>query len=107
MFNKTASFGMISSTTFTFANVMIGSFVSSQTSTEPYVAFQDVTHMNDIWRVLQDPILNNLYSTWYDGNPNITMENLVKYVSNENRVLGLARLRQLRVNIHSRLIYQA
>jgi hypothetical protein len=42
---------MISGDTFTFSNVMIGAFVSSQTADKPYISFQDVTHMNDIWRV--------------------------------------------------------
>ena len=55
------------------------------------------------------PLLANLFSTWYDtksNNPNATAKevNLNPYVGNENFVLGLSRLRQVRVRNDSCLI---
>ena len=96
------SFGMISSESFIYSNVMISAFVSSTTSREPFISFQDVTHMNDIWKILQDPFLGNLYtSSIYDT---LNAPNLTEYVANENYVLGVARLRQVRVRNDSCVI---
>ena len=98
------SFGMISGETYTYANVLQGAFVSSTTNQKPYIAFTDVTHMNDIWRILFDPFQGNLYSQWYNSNDTNYPTNLEGYVANENYVLGLARLRQVRVRNDSCVI---
>lgn len=45
---------MVPTITYNFANVLISQFVTSQTSPPPgdnKISFQDVTHMNDIWKV--------------------------------------------------------
>ena len=42
---------MISSSTYTFTNVMMGSFITSQASAEPHTSLMTVTQMADIWTV--------------------------------------------------------
>lgn len=42
---------MISGSTYTFGNAMTGAFVTSQGSQPPFISFQTVTQMGDIWTV--------------------------------------------------------
>jgi len=51
---------------------------------------------------MEDPLPANLYSAWYQTNRSLS--DPTKYVQIENRVLGLARLRQVRVMSNSCVI---
>lgn len=82
------------STVFDFSNVISSSFTGSTTTHEPYITFMDIVHMNDIWRFMQDIYPKNFYS---DG---VTS----KYIATENRILGLSRLRQVRVKRDSCIV---
>lgn len=46
---------MIHSTTFTFSNVLIDSFIKSKADGSD-IAFEDVVHMNEIWTVTNNLI---------------------------------------------------
>lgn len=78
---------MQSSTVFDFSNVISSSFTGSTTSHEPYITFKDIVHMNDIWRFMRDIFPSNFYSDGVSSS----------YIAVENRILGLSRLRQVRV----------
>lgn len=86
--------GMQSATVFDFSNVISSSFTGQTTSYSPYITFMDIYHMNDIWRFMKDIFPNNFYS---DGVSST-------YIATENRVLGLSRLRQVRVKSDSCVI---
>lgn len=87
---------------------MNSALITSQAAFFPYIGFTDVTRMSDIWRILIEggtgsPLLGNLYSAWY-GTPysNVSApQDISPYIGNENYVLGLSRLRQLRVKSDS------
>jgi len=56
-------------------------------------------------QVLKGPVLNGLFDqTWYNGEP--LEENQYGYVLFENKILGLPRLRQLRVTNHSCKVHE-
>ena len=42
---------MIPSSTYTFVNVLVGSFVSAKSGEPDKIAFEEVTHMSQIWTV--------------------------------------------------------
>jgi polycystin 2 len=100
-------FGMTSTYLFTFVGTLQSAFLTSQSLSSPYLSLQTVTQMGDIWTYLQDPNLfvGNLYSFWYTAESGVstpaTAPNLQGYIQNENYVLGLARLRQIRVQNNS------
>lgn len=61
-----------------------------------------IENLNNFYliKILQGPFITNFYTAWYTTNSNNT-EDLTKYIANENRVLGLSRLRQIRVQSNS------
>ncbi len=55
--------------------------------------------------MLSGPVLNGLYDQkWYNGE-NLT-QNQYGYILFENKILGLPRLRQLRVTNHSCIVHK-
>ncbi|RNA43788.1 polycystic kidney disease 2-like 1 [Brachionus plicatilis] len=95
------SFGMIPSTTFTFNNVLVDSFIKSKAEGSD-ISFADVVHMNEIWTILQGPFLDNYFNDFKKSSND--SDDLTKFIANENRILGLARLRQVRVRNDSCVI---
>lgn len=80
---------MTSSINYYFTNVMMKLFMEQPASND--VTFKDIGSIDDFWAVHSEPILNGLY--WE------TEENATKpgYIYFENKLLGVPRLRQLRV----------
>ena len=87
--------------TFYYTNVLTSLFIE-QTSADnpggpgsgPGIRFQDIGNAGDWWAMMNGPIVDGLYwEDWYnreavsDGN----------YIYYENKMLGVPRLRQLRV----------
>ena len=116
---------MTSSMVFVFQNVIFGNFVTQPNQNDPYLQFVQSTEIDDIWTVrlirimtifpriklayfqirkqnkfilkyLQQTWPSSYFVTFYDTNSTNT-PNFTNYIVTENRVLGLSRLRQLRV----------
>jgi polycystin 2 len=86
---------MTSPSMYYFTNTLKGAFIDATTSDEPQIGFSDVVNMDDVWRYLLDPFPASLYNSWYIDNA--TAEDVDLFVLNENRILGLPRLRQVKV----------
>ena len=76
-----------------YTNVMMNLFLQTSTTNGSGVNFQGIGNMNDFWDVHQGPILDGLYwEEWYNGNASTP-----GFIYYENKLLGVPRLRQMRV----------
>lgn len=83
---------MTSTINFYYTNVMMKLFLEQSTGDE--VTFKDIGNMQDFWDVHSGPIMDGLYwEQWYN-NENASQPG---YIYFENKLLGVPRLRQLRV----------
>ncbi|CAF2744244.1 unnamed protein product [Rotaria sp. Silwood2] len=100
------TFGMTSTKTYYFTTVLRTVFTERKVEgigSQP--AFDDIASFDDFWNVISGPVLNGLFDQkWYNGE-NLT-EGQYGYVLFENKILGLPRLRQLRVTNHSCTVHQ-
>ncbi|CAF4656456.1 unnamed protein product [Rotaria sp. Silwood1] len=100
------TFGMTSTKTYYFTTVLRTVFTERKVEgigDQP--AFDDIANFDDFWNVMSGPILNGLFDQkWYNGE-NLT-DDQYGYVLFENKILGLPRLRQLRVTNHSCTVHQ-
>ena len=85
---------MTSSINYYFTNVMMSLFLNQNTvDGTAGVNFNGMGSMDDFWSVHQGPILDGLYmNEWYNGNASEP-----GYIYYENKLLGVPRLRQMRV----------
>ncbi|XP_039274381.2 polycystin-2-like protein 1 [Styela clava] len=89
------TFGMTSSTHFYYTKVMQELFLDTQ-FTETTNNFRGITTMQDFWRFAEGPLMNGLYwEKWYN-NQNVSEEDL-GYIYYENKLLGVPRMRQLKI----------
>jgi hypothetical protein len=91
---------MTNSINFYYTNVMMNLFLKSPSyaSSPSGVTFNDIGAMSDFWDVHSGPILDGLYwEQWYN-NDNASQTGFIYF---ENKILGLPRLRQLRVKKNS------
>jgi hypothetical protein len=85
---------MTSTMNYYFTNVLMNLFLNQQTTAETPVSFKSMGVMSDFWGVHMGPILDGLYwESWYNGQ-NASQYGYVYY---ESKLLGVPRLRQLRV----------
>lgn len=81
---------------FYYTNVMMNLFLNGET--EGGTSFSGMGGMQDFWDVTKGPALDGLYwEEWYNGE-NSTFSNFIYY---ENKLLGVPRLRQVRVSKNS------
>lgn len=84
--------------TYYYTNVMTKLFLDQKTSDGPGTSFQDIGSLDDWWSVIRGPVLDGLYwDNWYNGEVS-EKNNFIYY---ENKLLGVPRLRQLRVSKNS------
>lgn len=89
------TFGMTSPTMYYYTKVMSELFLDTQFP-ETKNTFRGMTTMHDFWRFSQGPLMDGLYwETWYNDR-NVSEEEL-GYIFYENKLLGVPRLRQLKV----------
>jgi polycystin 2 len=85
---------MTNAINFYYTNVMMNLFLQQSTNEGAGMNFGAMGSMQDYWEVLQGPILDGLYwEKWYNG-ANASQQG---YIYFENKILGVPRLRQLRV----------
>ncbi len=84
--------------TYYYTNVMTSLFLQQKTTDGAGTSFQDIGAAVDWWDVMKGPILDGLYwDNWYNGEK-VEKINFIYY---ENKLLGVPRLRQLRVQKNS------
>lgn len=89
------TFGMTSSTHYYYTKVMQELFLDTQFK-DVMNNFRGITTMKDFWRFTEGPMVDGLYwEKWYN-NQNISADDL-GYIYYENKLLGVPRMRQLKV----------
>ncbi|XP_028982895.2 polycystic kidney disease 2-like 1 protein [Betta splendens] len=92
------TYGMTSSSTYYYTNAMTNLFVNTPSASGG--SFQSIGAMADFWAFAQGPLLDGLYwSTWYNNQSmNHGDQSFIYY---ENMLLGVPRIRQLKVKNNS------
>ncbi|PAA66722.1 hypothetical protein BOX15_Mlig004710g1 [Macrostomum lignano] len=90
------AFGMTSSTMYYFTSVMQAQFDQAPNS-ETQTTFSTATTIADWWRFVKGPLLEGLYVTNWYNNLNFSDSREVNFVYYENKLLGVPRLRQVKV----------
>ncbi|GFR73829.1 polycystic kidney disease 2-like 1 protein [Elysia marginata] len=92
------AFGMASTNMFYYTKVMMDLFIEAES--DDGVSFRSITSVNDFWKFTKGPLLDGLYwDKWY--NNKALPQNTEGYIYYENKLLGVPRLRQLRVSTNS------
>nr|XP_054773085.1 polycystic kidney disease 2-like 1 protein isoform X1 [Lytechinus pictus] len=97
------TFGMTSSHMYYYTKVMSELFLDSQFP-DTKNTYRGMTTMHDFWRFAENPLVDGLYwETWYN-NENVTEDEL-GYIFYENKLLGVPRIRQLKVKNDSCIVH--
>ncbi|BFZ03163.1 hypothetical protein BsWGS_06202 [Bradybaena similaris] len=88
------TFGMTSTTMYYYTKVMSDLFLDSKEGSD--LNFKEVNSVDGFWKYAQGPLLSGLYRENYYNNASIP-ENEMGYIYYENRLLGVPRIRQLKV----------
>ncbi|OXB75035.1 UNVERIFIED_CONTAM: hypothetical protein H355_001442 [Colinus virginianus] len=97
------TYGMTSSSAYYYTKVMSELFL--QTSSNSHVSFQSIGSMADFWVYAQGPLLDNLYWTKWYNNESLAAQNTQSYIYYENLLLGVPRMRQLKVKNNSCVVH--
>ncbi|KAJ7324463.1 hypothetical protein JRQ81_017483 [Phrynocephalus forsythii] len=96
------TYGMTSSNAYYYTKVMSELFL--ETASDSGVSFQTIGSMADFWTYTQGPLLNSLYWTqWYNNKP--LGHSTQSYIYYENLLLGVPRMRQLKVQNNSCVVH--
>ncbi|XP_072261621.1 polycystin-2 isoform X2 [Pyxicephalus adspersus] len=89
------SYGMVSSSMFYYTKVMTQLFLDTPISKSERTNFKTLMTKEDFWKFAEGPMLDGLYwDMWFKNSTMTGNQSLVYY---ENMLLGLPRLRQLKV----------
>ncbi|XP_009693008.1 PREDICTED: polycystic kidney disease 2-like 1 protein [Cariama cristata] len=97
------TYGMTSSNAYYYTKVMSELFL--QTSSDGRVSFQSIGSMADFWVYAQGPLLDNLYWTKWYNNESLAAHSTQSYIYYENLLLGVPRMRQLKVKNNSCVVH--
>uniref|UniRef100_A0A8C0GKI8 Polycystin 2 like 1, transient receptor potential cation channel n=1 Tax=Chelonoidis abingdonii TaxID=106734 RepID=A0A8C0GKI8_CHEAB len=96
------TYGMTSTNAYYYTKVMSDLFL--QTSSDSGVSFQSIGSMAEFWGYAQGPLLDSLYWTKWYNNESLA-HNTQSYIYYENLLLGVPRLRQLKVKNNSCVVH--
>ncbi|XP_063291145.1 polycystin-2-like protein 1 [Pelobates fuscus] len=97
------TYGMTSSNSYYYTNVMSNLFLT--TPADNGVTFTTISSMADFWTYSQGPLLDGLYWTkWYNNATLVNTSN--SFIYYENLLLGVPRIRQLKVKNNSCVVYK-
>ncbi|XP_069123530.1 polycystin-2-like isoform X2 [Argopecten irradians] len=98
------TFGMTSTKMYYYTKVMSDLFLSTTHSGGG--TFQTLTNVDDFWKFSRETLLKGLYwEKWYNGE-DITNPDDLGYIYYENKLLGIPRLRQLKVSSNSCIVHE-
>ena len=101
------TFNMTSSTFFYYTTVMQNLFLGSRASDGNF--FEDINTIEHFWAFLEQdgPLVAGIHwDKWYNGKEIEINENNTNYIFYENRMLGVPRLRQLRIKKNVCAVHQ-
>ncbi|XP_016325767.1 polycystin-2-like isoform X1 [Sinocyclocheilus anshuiensis] len=98
------TYGMVSTNMYYYTKVMSQLFLDTPlTSGEP-MTFKTLSTMEDFWKFTEGPFLNGMYwEFWYNNKSLPENQSLIYY---ENLLLGVPRLRQLKVRNESCSVHE-
>lgn len=97
------TFGMTSTTMYYYTKVMNDLFLDTTHSGGG--TFRSITNVNDFWKFAKGPLLNGLYwEKWYNDQP--VPPEQIGYIYYENKLLGVPRIRQLKVSSNSCQVHE-
>ncbi|XP_014388160.1 PREDICTED: polycystic kidney disease 2-like 1 protein isoform X5 [Myotis brandtii] len=99
----TVTYGMTSSSAYYYTKVMSELFLHTPSDTR--VSFQAISSMADFWDFAQGPLLDSLYWTKWYNNQSLG-HGSHSFIYYENLLLGVPRLRQLRVRNDSCVVHE-
>ncbi|XP_061439044.1 polycystin-2 isoform X2 [Rhineura floridana] len=89
------SYGMVSSNMYYYTRVMSQLFLDTPISKMEKTNFKTLSTMEDFWKFSEGPLLDGLYwEMWYN---NKTVAENRSFIYHENLLLGVPRIRQLKV----------
>ncbi|XP_059178579.1 polycystin-2-like protein 1 [Physella acuta] len=92
------AFGMSTTNMYYYTKVMMDLFVDTKSADG--VSFSSITSVDEFWKYAKGPLMDGLYwDKWYNGDP--LPASASGYIYYENKLLGVPRLRQLRVSTNS------
>uniref|UniRef100_A0A8C3X7H4 Polycystin-2-like protein 1 n=1 Tax=Catagonus wagneri TaxID=51154 RepID=A0A8C3X7H4_9CETA len=97
------TYGMTSSSAYYYTKVMSELFLHTPSDTG--VSFQTISSMADFWDFAQGPLLDSLYWTKWYNNQSLG-HGSHSFIYYENLLLGVPRLRQLRVRNDSCVVHE-
>ncbi|KAG7264667.1 hypothetical protein CRUP_038841 [Coryphaenoides rupestris] len=98
------TYGMVSSNMYYYTKVMSQLFLDTPLSAGSHATFRSLSTMEDFWKFTEGPFLNGMYwEVWYNNKSLPDNQSLIFY---ENLLLGVPRLRQVKVHNQSCTIHR-
>uniref|UniRef100_A0A7N6BW39 Polycystin-2 n=1 Tax=Anabas testudineus TaxID=64144 RepID=A0A7N6BW39_ANATE len=98
------TYGMVSTNMYYYTKVMSQLFLDTPLSPGDHSTFKHLSTMEDFWKFTEGPFLNGMYwEVWYNNKNLPENQSLIYY---ENLLLGVPRLRQVRVHNQSCSIHE-
>ncbi|TSK22501.1 Polycystin-2 [Bagarius yarrelli] len=89
------TYGMVSTNMYYYTKVMSQLFLDTPLSSNDATTFRSLSTMGDFWKYTEGPFLNGMYwEVWYNNKSMRENQSLIYY---ENLLLGVPRLRQVKV----------
>ncbi|XP_059408751.1 polycystin-2-like isoform X2 [Carassius carassius] len=98
------TYGMVSSNMYYYTKVMSQLFLDTPLASGEPTTFKTLSTMEDFWKFTEGPFLDGMYwELWYNGKSLPENQSLIYY---ENLLLGVPRLRQLKVHNESCSVHE-
>ncbi|XP_054875893.1 polycystin-2 [Poeciliopsis prolifica] len=98
------TYGMVNSNMYYYTKVMSQLFLDTTLSPGDQTTFRSVSTMEDFWKFTQGPFLDGMYwDVWYNNNSLPENQSFIFY---ENLLLGVPRLRQVKVRNESCSVHE-
>ncbi|XP_013887336.1 polycystin-2 isoform X2 [Austrofundulus limnaeus] len=98
------TYGMVNANMYYYTKVMSQLFLDTPLSPGDPITFRSLSTMEDFWKFTQGPFLNGMYwEVWYNNKSLPENQSLIYY---ENLLLGVPRLRQVKVRNESCSIHK-
>ncbi|XP_041641250.1 polycystin-2 [Cheilinus undulatus] len=98
------TYGMVSANMYYYTKVMSQLFLDTPLSAGDPCTFRSLATMEDFWKFTEGPFLNGMYwEVWYNNKSLPENQSLIYY---ENLLLGVPRLRQVKVRNESCFVHE-